>query len=119
MQGRPRQDERDQLAIDLAEAFRVAWQLGAQRARDLAIAVLEGTEVAPSKRPRGRRPADWKLTGFENLAAQFENRSDYLRWKAKGALPPRPVVVNALAAALQSGNETELLRVLHQTAAKK
>jgi hypothetical protein len=40
--GRPKQDERDQLAIDVACAFETAYCLRPQRALDLALGALEG-----------------------------------------------------------------------------
>jgi hypothetical protein len=104
--GRPRQDARDQLAIDMAAALQMAWSLGAQAARDLAIALLEGHAVPTERRPRGRRPDDWKLTGFELRTATFKGRSGYLLRKSKQMLP-RTAVVGALIAALQ-GDESVL-----------
>jgi hypothetical protein len=63
--GRPSKD--DQLVIELALALEVAWSMGAQQARDFALAVLEGTLARPMKVPRGCRkaPARSKITGFE------------------------------------------------------
>jgi hypothetical protein len=110
VRGRPSQDRHDQIVIDLAAAFRAAWQLGAQQSRDFAIALLEGTEVGPSRQPRARLPVGWNLTGFE-IATKFENREKYLRRKGK-ALPPRAEIVRALTATLQSKDETKSLRVL-------
>jgi hypothetical protein len=112
VRGQPRRDKNDQLVIDLAAAFRLAWQLGVQGASDLAIGLLEGQEVQATKRPRGRRPQDWRVVGFQNFAAEFRNRTDYLAKKSKRGLPPRADVVLALAAALQSGDEGALLGVL-------
>jgi hypothetical protein len=105
--GRPRQDARDQLAIDLAAALRMAWMLGAQASRDLAIALLEGHPVPARRRPRGRRPDDWPVTAYETTAATFKGRSGYLLRKSKQMLP-RTVVVGALIAALQGEDESVL-----------
>jgi hypothetical protein len=88
--GRPRQDARDQLAIDLAAALQLAFSTGAQAARDLAIALLEGRAVPAESRPRGRRPDDWLLTGYELTTATFKGRSGYLLQKSK-QMPPRTV----------------------------
>jgi hypothetical protein len=98
--GRPRQDARDQLAIDLAAALQLAFSTGAQASRDLALGLLEGHPVLARRRPRGRRPDDWKLTGFDLRTATFKGRSGYLLQKSK-QMQPRTAVVGALIAALQ------------------
>jgi hypothetical protein len=90
----------------LAAALQLAFSTGAQAARDLAIALLEGRAVPAESRPRGRRPDDWLLTGYELTTATFKGRSGYLLQKSK-QMPPRTVVVGAIIAALQ-GDESVL-----------
>jgi hypothetical protein len=117
--GRPRQDARDQLAIDLAAALQMAWSLGAQAARDLVIVALDATEEPPDERARKGRPADWKLRSFWNPSAAFKSRSDYLAAKAKKGLPPRPAIVRALTVALLSGDQLRLQHTLTMLLGKK
>jgi hypothetical protein len=72
--GRPADDARNQLAVDAGAAlYLIHEKLGSQEANDLALALLEATEVAASKQPRGRRPDDWFLTGFK-LPVTFKGR---------------------------------------------
>jgi hypothetical protein len=90
--GRAPKDTRDQIAIDAAEALHLAYGLGPQQARDLAVALLEGHEVDDPKRPRALRPADWVLAGYRLPLATFKGRSGHLQRKAK-RMRPRPEVV--------------------------
>ena len=105
--GRPPRD--DELVIDAARALRIIFGLGPQRARDLAIALMEGHEIGPSRRPRARRPDDWTLTGF-NLRVSVERRSRHLKEKWDGE-PARAEVVLALVMAIR-GRDESLIRQL-------
>jgi hypothetical protein len=105
--GRPPRD--DELVIDAARALRIIFGLGPQRARDLAIALMEGHEIGPSRRPRARRPNDWTLTGF-NLGVSVERRSRHLKEKWDKE-PVRAEVVLALVLAIR-GRDESLIRQL-------
>ena len=70
--GRPRQDERDQLTVDLAAALRIIFKLGPQQSRDLALALLEGMEITLSRR------GDLRMVSFR-LPATVKGRSDALK----------------------------------------
>ena len=64
--GRPPKEEDDQNVRELALAYQVVWGLGPQRARDLALAWLEGSPSWPTMLPRGSRKtaAHSRLGGF-------------------------------------------------------
>ena len=90
--GRPRQDRRDQLAVDLAAVLRVLFQnLGPQQARDLALALLEGEPSHAQQRPDGLA-----LISFR-LPVTVKGRSDALKRKGQ---KPRDIVVRAVVAAV-------------------
>jgi hypothetical protein len=93
--GRPRQDSRDQLIVDLAAALAVIFDLGRQQARDLALALLEGTAMW------SRRPGGLLTLSFRLPTATVKGRSDAIKRKRQ---PPRATVVAALIALLQHGH---------------
>jgi hypothetical protein len=92
--GRPRQDQRDQLAVDVAAALRIVFRLGPQQARDLALALLEGTDLILSQR------GDFVMISFR-LPATVKGRSDALQ--RKKSCKPRDPVVRAIVGALLQG----------------
>lgn len=97
--GRPREDAADQLVVDMAAALKATFSLGRQRARDLALALLEGQEATATRRPRGARNAPYsELVGYE-LPKSFEGRTETVRGKN---LKPRPDVVSALSELLRA-----------------
>jgi hypothetical protein len=85
--GRPRQDRRDQLAVDLAAVLRVIFQnLGPQQGRDLALVLREGHEPIHSTRD------GWLMLSLR-LPNTIKGRSDALKRKGQ---KPRGVVVRAV-----------------------
>jgi hypothetical protein len=91
--GRPRQDQRDQLTVDVAAALRIVFQLGPQQARDFARALLEGADLILSRR------GDFMMISFR-LSSPVKGRSDGL--KRRGP-KPRDMVVRAIISALLHG----------------
>jgi hypothetical protein len=101
--GRPRQDERDQLVIDVACAFATAYGLGPQRARDLALGALEGVMTASTG----------KLSF--GLGRPIKGRSETVRGKLKRArapLRPRPAVASAIVLLIRGKDEAAIKRCL-------
>jgi hypothetical protein len=88
IRGRPRQDRRDQLAVDAAVALQAVFGLGPQQARDLALAFLEGRPTF-SWRPEG-------LAVSFRLPVTVKGRSDAL--KRKALMKPRSLIVAAFVA---------------------
>jgi hypothetical protein len=89
--GRPRQDRRDQLTVDLAAVLRALFQnLGPQQARDLALALREG-KPSHSQRPDGVAVLSFRLPNT------VKGRSDALQRKGK---KPRDILVRAVISAL-------------------
>ena len=86
--GRPRQDERDQLTVDLAAALRI--KLGPQQSRDLALALLEGMEITLSRR------GDLRMVSFR-LPATVKGRSDALKRRGPRS---RDIAVRAIVRVL-------------------
>ena len=87
--GRPRQDRRDQLAVDLAAVLRILFQnLGPQQARDLGVALREG-EPSYAQRPDGVGVLSFRLP------STVKGRSDALQRKGQ---KPREIVVRAVVA---------------------
>jgi hypothetical protein len=107
--GRPGKD--DQLTIDAAQALRVAYGLGPQGARDLAVALIEGHESGASRRPR-RGPDDWEATGFQ-LPSPVKARSDYIGRKQT---PARGEITAALILALRAKDEDRARACIRQLA---
>jgi len=89
--GRPRQDSRDQLAVDLAAALRSVFAIGKQQARDLALALLEGAPVHSEQQRDG-----FMVISFR-LPMTIKGRSDAVQRKRQ---KPRPLVVRAIVAAV-------------------
>lgn len=109
--GRPPQDERDQLAIDVAAALRSIYGLGPQVARDLAVALLEGEEGPTIELSDGR----WR-TQFEIVGATIKGRSGHLQRKSSGKLKrnirPRQEIVAVLAVIIRGRDERSIHRLL-------
>jgi hypothetical protein len=89
--GRPRQDRRDQLVVDLAAVLRFLFpNLGPQQARDLALALREG-EPSFSQRPDGVAVISFRLPNA------VKARSDALQRKGQ---KPRDILVRAVISAV-------------------
>jgi len=101
--GRPKKDERDQLVIDVACAFATAYGLGPQRARDLALGVLEGVMTA----------SIGELTfGF---GFPIKGRSETVRGKQKrrrAPLRPRRAVAAAIVLLIRGKDVAAIKRCL-------
>jgi hypothetical protein len=112
-QGRPPKDEDDLIVRELALAYRVAWGLGPQMARDLALAVLEGRACWPTKLPRGSRKTavGSKLTGAWLPHATFKGREGAIAKSRRGDWV-RPDVVIAWAGVLRAEDEKQLIGCL-------
>ena len=101
--GRPRQDSRDQLAIDVAAAFELVFELRPRQARLLALALVEGYEVdaGPRKIPRGRKSRpDFDHVTYQKCrpVVSFRTRDWTLRQKLKaGDIRPRRDVILRIA----------------------
>jgi hypothetical protein len=112
--GRPPKD--DLLVRELALAHEVAWGLGPQQARDLALAVLEGRHDKPMRLPRGSRKvsAGSKLAGYELPLATFEGRERSIARKTKRGDGVRRDVVVAFVRLLRAKDDDliECLRAL-------
>ena len=87
--GRPLRD--DAWIIDVVAALRIAWGLSERAAIDLALALVEGRTVTPSKLPRGAGKYGGVLVGYE-LGASFAGRLccrfSALRRRTGGCLYP-------------------------------
>jgi hypothetical protein len=85
--GRPKKDftiDPDLPIAELAIALQAAWGLSERRAIDLALALMEGSPVEPSKMPRGRKGG--LLVGYQlpnNMT--FAGRAATIRRKLKWA----------------------------------
>jgi hypothetical protein len=105
--GRPSKD--DQIVVDVAAALTEAYSLGPQQARDLALAVLEGKMVTPSKLPRGagRRALPHSVVmAYELPFATFKGRQVTILQKIRsGKLRPRRDVVVALVSVLRAKDD--------------
>src|SRR5262249_48960771 len=97
--GRPSQDERDQLVIDVACAFATAYGLGPQRARDLAL----GGE--------GEMMASIGKLSF-GLRRPIRARSETVRQKQK-RMRPRPAVASAIVLLIRGKDVAAIKRCLH------
>jgi hypothetical protein len=74
----------DRLIIELALALQIAWGLSERKAIDLALALMEGRPVEPTKIPRGGKRKPGTLIGYR-LREQFRGRSATIRRKLKCA----------------------------------
>jgi hypothetical protein len=66
--GRPKKNfpaDPDLPIVKLALALQAAWGLSERKAIDLALALLEGSPCAPSKRPRGSKHKGGTLVGYQ------------------------------------------------------
>jgi hypothetical protein len=70
----------DRLIIELALALQIAWGLSERKAIDLALALMEGRPVEPTKIPRGGKRKPGTLVGYR-LREQFRGRSATIRRK--------------------------------------
>jgi len=123
--GRPPKDEEDLIVRELALAYQLAWGRGpqkagrgtrwrgAQEARDLALAWLEGVPARPTKLPRGYRKAAARsmLGGFDLPHATFEGREGAIAKNRRGGGVRRDVVL-AWVDVLRARDEKDLLRCL-------
>ena len=111
--GRPPKEEDDQNVRELALAYQVVWGLGPQRARDLALAWLEGSPSWPTMLPRGSRKtaAHSRLGGFWLPHATFKGREGALAKSRRGDWV-RPGVVMAWVDVLRAADKKELIRCL-------
>jgi hypothetical protein len=87
--GRPKVDptaDPDMPIAELAIALRAAWGLSERKAIDVALALMEGLPVEPSKRPRGINHKAGTLVGYQ-LPGQmsFAGRAATIRRKLKWA----------------------------------
>jgi hypothetical protein len=102
--GRPKQDERDQVAIDVACAFETAYGLSPQRAMDLALGALEGAMTESIGQVSFR------------LNVTVRGRSETVRQKGKRPrvpLRPRPAVASAIVLLIRSKDVAAIKRCLH------
>jgi hypothetical protein len=111
--GRPPKDEEDLTVRELALAYQLVWGQGPQRARDLALAWLEGVPDRPSKLPRGYRKAAARSTlgGFVLPHATFEGREGAIAKNRRGGGVRRDVVL-AWVDVLRARDEKDLIRCL-------
>jgi hypothetical protein len=109
--GRPPTDANDQIIVDATAALMEAYALGPQRARDLAMVLLEARLVTPTKIPRGgRNPKPGSLLVGGRLPVTFKGREATIMQKTRrGKLTPRPDVVAALVSILRAKDD-DLLR---------
>jgi hypothetical protein len=111
--GRPPKDADDLFVRELARAHQLAWGLGPQEARDLALAWLEGVPGRPTKLPRGYRKAaaGSMLGGFLLPDATFKGREGAIAKNRRGGGVRRDVVL-AWVDVLRARDEKDLLRCL-------
>jgi hypothetical protein len=87
--GRPPKDftsDPDRLIVDLAAALRPAWGLSERQAVDLALAVIDGSPIEPSKLPRGAKYKSGLLIGYQLARhASFRGRNATIRRKLRQA----------------------------------
>jgi hypothetical protein len=87
--GRPPKDfasDPDRLIVDLAAALRAAWGLSERKAVDLALAVIEGSPIEPSKLPRGAKRKGGILIGYQlPRHVSFAGRGATIRRKLRQA----------------------------------
>jgi len=87
--GRPKKDfaaDPDLAIAELAIALQAAWGISERKAIDLALALMEGSPGAPSKRPRGCKQKPGLLVGYHlpnNMS--FAGRAATIRRKLKYA----------------------------------
>jgi hypothetical protein len=131
--GRPPEDRRDQITVDLAAAIQATTGLGPQRARDLAALVIEGGHfVTPEMVPLRSRPEvptklqvpkllatkgkpGWTQASLEMPEKTFAARSKTIRKKMRAGMVPRPAMVKRIAALLRQSEDPEaLIRVALQ-----
>jgi hypothetical protein len=104
--GRPRQDDEDQVIVDIAAALAKVYGLGPQKARDLALAWKEGClrQLTPEERKklarRFQRPG--VVTSFNLLTTCKGRESGIAKKLAGGKLKPRPEVVQFWVCVLDS-----------------
>src|SRR5262245_1956041 len=111
--GRPPKD--DQMVVDMAAALMEAYGLWPQRARDLAVAYVDGYEATPTKLPRGSRKAapGSLLVSYVLPLATFEGRDATITQKLRrGDVRPRPDVVAALVYLLRTKDD-DIIRRAH------
>jgi hypothetical protein len=116
--GRPPKDNQraNQLAIDLAEALRLAHGLGRQEARDLAIGYLEGDGIDPRSGaglqiPRGRHQPGSLMVALRLPYVQMKTRS-----RSVLRMEPRAGVVLALTMLLRGKDEAAIRNCARQLA---
>jgi hypothetical protein len=101
--GRPKQDERDQLAIDVACAFETAYGISPQRALDLALGALEGAMTESMG----------QISFCLNVTVR--GRSETVRQKRKHSrapLRPRSAVAAAIVLLIKGRDEAAIKRCL-------
>ena len=110
--GAPAQGADDLLVRELALACQIAWGLGPQKARDLALSILEGRLGWPTKLPRGIRKtmARSKLTGSWLTTGTIKGREGAIA-KGRRGDRVRPGVVKAWIDVLRAGDD-DLVRSL-------
>jgi hypothetical protein len=124
--GRPRKDAVDQEVVNVAAFITEILETGPQQARDLAVAWLEGQEIAPTgemeklfrgapRRAREAAAAGAELVSFvlppasqfrsEAPRSRFEHRAEAIRRKG---LKPKPEIVRAYVAAFYALAERDM-----------
>jgi hypothetical protein len=87
--GRPKKNfaaDPDLPIVKLAIAMQAAWGLSERRAIDLALGLIEGRPVEPSKRPRGSKQSTGLLVGYRLPGrTTFAGRAATIRRKLKWA----------------------------------
>jgi hypothetical protein len=78
--------DRDVAVAEIAIILKAAWGLSERQAVDLALALIDGEPVAPSKLPRGGRRHGGILVGYRLVRhASFAGRNATIRRKLKHA----------------------------------
>jgi hypothetical protein len=79
------QPKNDRPIVELALALQIAWGLSERRAIDLALALIQGDPVEPTKIPRGGKRKGGTLIGYRLRGESFRGRNATIRRKLKHA----------------------------------
>jgi hypothetical protein len=114
--GRPPNEDRvvaDQIIIDMAAALTAAYGLGPQRARDFALALLEGKIVRPTRLPRGAgKVSAASVLASHRLPKTVTGRhASVVRNLKSGKVRSRPDVVAGMVRILRA-KDTDLIHLL-------
>ena len=113
--GRPPREDRviaDQIVVDMAAALAEAYGLGPQRARDLALALLEGKIVTPTRLPRGvgKVSAASVLACYRLPKTVTGRHASVVRNLKSGKVRSRPDVVAGMVRILRA-KDTDLIHL--------